>query len=135
MLKSNNTFLSILKNALIFTLVYAIITAIFTLFATFILNNTNDPLAYIGLTAKVVSLVSTFIAAFALAKRIKEKYLLSGIILGTLIVCILVLLYFIVGENDNFNPTIYLLTIISSTIGCFFGRKREKRKKTRHKRK
>ena len=81
MLKSNNTFLSILKNALIFTLVYAIITAIFTLFATFILNNTNDPLAYIGLTAKVVSLVSTFIAAFALAKRIKEKYLLRNIFL------------------------------------------------------
>ena len=136
MSKSNkNSSITILKSTLIFTAFYIIVTIIFTLLSSLILLNTEDPLAFIEPVSKGISLISTFIVGFALAKRLKGKYLLCGTILGISIACVLLAFSLVIKNDNSFNPIIYIATIIVSALGCFFGRKREKHKKKKFRRK
>lgn len=136
MLKSNNyTIFDIIKKALLFTAIYAIFTLLLVAFSSLILLKTKDPLNYISYVSKGISLFSAFITAFILAKKLGERCILSGIILGTAIIAILLLLFLIMGEKGDFNPLIYVATIVATTFGSILGQKRIRRKKPKHKRK
>ena len=136
MSKSNKLSLfGIIKILLLFTALYAVITALLILVSSLILFNTEDPLAYISITSKGISLVSSLITGFVLAKKQGEKYLLKGLVLGVFISCLLLLVSLFIGESGSFNPIIYIATLATAAIGALLGRPREKRKKVKHKRK
>ena len=135
MKEKTNTFRYILKCALIFSLVYVVSTIIFTMLMSFVLLNTNDPLAYISYKSKGISLISTFVSGFALAQKLSEGHFIGSIILGFIISCILLILSLFVKEEAVFNPLIYIFTVIAAIFGSTLGKKRSKHRKSKHKRK
>ena len=111
----------------VFTLIYFIITLIFSYF----LYKTKDPTSLIKVGSTISLLISIFLSGFLLSKYNRKRYLISSLILGTLILLLIALINVFFFQKD-FTLTDFiwqLLIPVFCILGGAIGVKKEKRKK------
>ncbi len=131
---SSLSLLGILKNSLIFFLVFVGICISLSVILSVIFYNFPNPVAYTEIIATASLFIASFVSAFLLSKKTGQKYLLGGLFLGLIIV-------FVLFVGSLFTDTkilsaeflLKLLVPALCVLGALLGIKREKRvKRKRH---
>ncbi len=127
----DKSLLQIVKYCSIFTLFFFISSFLILLFVSLFLFNTSDPSKYLGIASKAILYSSVFACSIALTKKLKQSYLLSGLIFGCMIDALFFIISLIYGGDRMLAW--YILIPIFSILGGLLGIKKEsKPRKRRH---
>lgn len=124
------TFPILLKRCLLFSLIFAVITVLLVLIFSAFFYNTENPTSKLQLIAIISVYLAAFISAFALSKVNGGLYFWGGLILGSIILALILILSIFI-KVDNQNIFLQLALPIISILGAMLGQKREKRNKHR----
>lgn len=126
------TFPILLKRCFLFTIFFSVVTVLLVLILSAFFYNTENPTSKLQLIATISMYLATFFSAFFLSKLNGGLYFWGGLILGTIILAlILVISIFVKVENQNIFLQLALPVI--SILGAMLGQKREKRNNRRKK--
>lgn len=105
--------------SLLITLAFILIFTLFiNIFNYFDLLSTN---IYKGLVIFFI-IISTFVGSFILGEKTNNNGYISGIIFGSVLVILFILISLITENSFNFTSFIYyLIVLITSFIGSVFG--------------
>lgn len=127
-------FVKLIKICLLALLISIGIGAIVTLLLSLIFFNLPDPTSKIKIVSLLSLYITIFISGFVLSKIIKQKYFISGLILGVMIFVINLAFSFILKVELNASDYIWKLLIpVVCILGSMAGIKKE-RKSYRNKR-
>jgi putative membrane protein (TIGR04086 family) len=127
-------FVKLIKICLLALLISIGIGAIVTLLLSLIFFNLPDPTSKIKIVSLLSLYITIFISGFVLSKIIKQKYFISGLILGVMIFVINLAFSFILKVELNASDYIWKLLIpVVCILGSMVGIKKE-RKSYRNKR-
>lgn len=124
------TFPILLKRCLVFSLIFAVISVLLVLILSAFFYNTENPTSKLLLIATISMYLATFLSAFFLSKLNGSLYFWGGLILGTIILALILVLSIFV-KVDNQNIFLQLALPVISILGAMLGQKREKRTKRR----
>ena len=121
---------TIILNCFFHFLIFCLFALLLLVISSLILFNLENPGEYSVFASRAVLYLSVTLTSCILARRIKQKLVISGLIFG-LITTIFTLLVSIFLSNSVSSPayTWFLLIPIFSLLGCFLGKEREKKHK------
>ena len=127
------TFKVMLYRCLVFVFVFCLINFFITLSASYFLYKTKDPTSLIDIGSSASLFTSVFLSGFLLSKLNKQRYFLSSLTLG-MIILLLTLLITVCFSKNNISVTDFIwrtLIPVFCILGGAIGVKKEKRKKIR----
>jgi len=115
-----NVFVSALKTVL--KAIFFTIVALLLLTACMFYGNMSDKTA--AVCVKAATFVSMFSAGFMTARKRRKSGIISGFISGSIYVLIMIIAAFLVLDTFSLNGEtviMYLISVLSSSIGGIFG--------------
>lgn len=133
--KENNelSFIALLKTCLLFFGVFAFFCVLFSAGFSLIFYQTLNPTKMLDFASLLSLYASALLSSFLLSKKTGQKYILGGIVLGTII--LLVLIIGAIFCNTKIISIEFLLKAVIPfvcVLGAMLGIKRERKNKRKH---
>ena len=128
-----NSLPKVVKISLVFTLIFYAISFLALLFSSFFLYRATDPISYITPQCIGVFIFSTVLCGFLISKKLQEKYILTGLVLGITIAISFFILSLILYGITN-QQIILIFSPLLTLIGSLLGKKRASKPRHRHRR-
>lgn len=117
---------TILKRCFVFTLIFCLICSILTITLSFAFFKTPDPHSWVFTISLISPILASFITALALSKYNGSKYLLCGLLLGSMIFLLSLVLSLAFSSLEGFGILTKSAIIPSAVLGALLGIRKEK---------
>ena len=120
------TFLCILRRAVIFMLIFCIISLLLATILALVLYNTKDPSSFLCYIGPVVLSFSSMLTGFIFSRKNGEKWLLCGVILGLILTSLIFVLNLTFNSYGSESQLVLLALVpLTTVIGSLLGSKRK----------